>query len=351
MVVGFVMLAVTRVLLGVAEGPNFPSMNRGVADWLSSRERAIALGNSLVAVPLALAIGAPIVTQLILHVGWRGMFLVLMVLGLIWLPLWWFLFRDFPEHSRHVNQAELEHIRDGQLPDQKTESKALHDRRRRLKGMWKFLLTNPTLLANDWAFFVFGYYLFFFMTWLPTYLEQAYHLDLGQVGVFAIAPWLVAAVLLWGCGYLSDTLLRGTGNLRWSRSYPIWISQLLSALCILPMIFVHDLTVMLAFLSLAVGLGMSANATFYAVNIDVARERAGTAFGVMNTFFAISGLLAPLVTGWVVNATHSFNNAFWLMALLALSSVIVVILFHHPERSDRLEEAVAGRSIIETVAE
>jgi ACS family hexuronate transporter-like MFS transporter len=245
--VGFVMLAGARVLLGVAEGPNFPCMNRSVADWLSTRERAIALGNSLVAVPLTLAIGAPVVTQLILHSGWRGMFLVLMVLGLIWLPLWWFLFRDFPEHSRFVNQAELEHIREGQRLNTTGEAGTLHHRRRKLKGLWKFLLTNPTLLANDWAFFVFGYYLFFFMTWLPSYLQSAYHLDLKQVGMFAIAPWLAAALLLWGCGYLSDMLLRRTGNLRLARSHPIWISQLLSALCILPVIFVHDLTVMLVF--------------------------------------------------------------------------------------------------------
>ena len=335
--VSFTMLAGSRVLLGVAEGPNFPAMNRGVADWLSSRERAIALSNSLVAVPLALAIGAPIITQLIIHVGWRGMFIVLMILGVAWLPLWWFLFRDFPEHSRFVNRAELEHIRDGKLMNQAAESEIINKRRRHMQGMWKFLLSNPTLLANDWSFFVFGYYLFFFMTWLPTYLEKAYHLDLKQVGVFAILPWLTAALLLWGFGYLSDALLRRTGSLRISRSHPIWISQLLAGLCILPVIFVHNLTVMLIFISLAVGLSMSANAAFYAVNVDVAKERAGTALGVMDTFFAISGFVAPLVTGWVVGATHSFNNAFWLMALLALSSVAVVILFHHPDKSGRLE--------------
>lgn len=340
--VGFVMLACARVLLGVAEGPNFPAMNRGVADWLSSRERAIALSNSLVAVPLALAIGAPIVTQLILHVGWRGMFIVLMLLGVIWLPLWWFLFRDFPEHSRYVNAAELEHIRDGKSVDRTSDAKTMHNRRRHMPGMWKFLLSNPTLLANDWSFFVFGYYLFFFMTWLPTYLEKVYQLDLKQVGVFAIAPWLTATVLLWGFGYLSDMLLRKTGSLRIARSHPIWISQLLAGLCILPVIFVHDLTVMLIFISLAVGLSMCANAAFYAINVDVARERAGTALGVMDTFFAISGFVAPLATGWLVGLTQSFNATFWLMAALALSSVVVVILFHHPDRSGRLEQPQAG---------
>lgn len=335
--VGFIMLASARVLLGVAEGPNFPAMNRSVADWLSSRERAVALSNSLVAVPLALAIGAPVVTQLIIHVGWRGMFIVLMLLGIIWLPLWWFMFRDFPEHSRFVNQAELEHIRDGQAVDRGVEATVMHHRRRNIKGMWRFLLSNPTLLANDWSFFVFGYYLFFFMTWLPSYLQETYQLNLRQVGIFSILPWLAAALLLWGSGYLSDALLRKTGSLRIARSHPIWISQLLAGLCILPVIFVHDLRIMLVFISLAVGLSMSPNAAFYAINVDVARERAGTALGVMDTCFAISGFVAPLVTGWVVGTTHSFNNAFWLMALLALSSVVVVILFHHPDRSGRLE--------------
>jgi ACS family hexuronate transporter-like MFS transporter len=335
--VGFTMLASMRILLGVAEGPNFPSMNRGIADWLSSRERAIALSNSLVAVPLALAIGAPMATELIIHVGWRGMFIVLMILGFVWLPLWWFLFRDFPEHSRFVNAAELEHIRDGKTSDRGIDSKTLHQRRRHVRGLWKFLLSDPTLLANNWAFFVFGYFLFFFMTWLPTYLETIYHLNLRQVGLFSILPWLTAAFFLWIFGYVSDALLRTTGRLRIARSHPIWISQLLAGLCILPVIFVHNLTVMLVFISLAVGLSMSANAAFYAVNVDVAKERSGTALGIMDTFFAISGFAAPLVTGWLVQLTRSFNGAFWLMSVLALSSVAVVILRHHPDRGSRLE--------------
>ncbi|OYV49820.1 MAG: MFS transporter [Burkholderiales bacterium 21-58-4] len=334
---GFTMLACARVLLGVAEGPNFPSMNRGIADWLSSRERATALSNSLVAVPLALAIGAPMVTELIIHAGWRGMFIVLMILGFIWLPLWWFLFRDFPEHSPFVNSAELEHIRDGRASDRSIDSRTLHHRRRQVRGLWKFLLSDSTLLANDWSFFVFGYFLFFFMTWLPTYLETAYHLDLRQVGLFSILPWLTAAFFLWIFGYISDALLRKTGSLRMARSHPIWISQLLAGLAILPVIFVHNLTVMLVFISLAVGLSMSANAAFYAVNVDVAKERSGTALGLMDTFFAISGFLAPLATGWLVELTHSFDGAFWLMSILALSSVLVVILFHHPDRGGRLE--------------
>ncbi len=342
--VGFAMLVVARVLLGVAEGPNFPALNRAVADWLSSRERAIALGNALVAVPLALAIGAPIVTQLILHVSWRGMFIVLMLASLLWLPLWWWLFRDFPEHSKHVNAAELAHIRDGAAPELDHAASARHAARRKTRGLWKFLLRNPTLLANDWAFFVFGYFLFFFMTWLPSYLQQTYGLKLAAVGWFSVLPWLTAALMLWGTGYLSDWLLRRTGRLRVARSHVIWVTQLLAGLCILPVIFVHRLDVALVFITLAVGLGMSSNACFYAVNVDVARARSGTALGVMDTFFALAGFIAPVLTGWLVGISGHYTAAFALLAVLALSSVLAVLLFHHPDQSARLDDGTDTRA-------
>ena len=334
---GFAVLFAARVMLGVAEGPNFPVMNRVAADWLSPQERAIALSNALIAVPLALAIGAPVVTFLILHIGWRGMFFTLAVLGLLWLPVWWLFFRDFPEHSRHVNEVELDHIRaDGRRYAHDADT--IHASRRRLKGLWKFLFTNPTLLANNWAFFVFGYYLFFFMTWMPSYLSSTYGMNLKQVGLFSILPWLFAAVLLLATGRISDALLKKTGRLRVARSHPIWISQLLAALSIVPVVLAHSETVALIFVSLAVGLGMAANSAFYAINVDVAPARSGTALGVMDAFFAIAGFAAPAITGWLVHATGNFATAFWLMAALSLSSVLVVLLFHHPDHGPQLEE-------------
>lgn len=334
---GLGMLFAARVGLGLAEGPNFPSLNRTVADWLSSRERAIALSNSLVAVPLAGVVGGPVVTQLMAVTGWRGMFMALMLLGLAWLPLWWFLFRDFPEHSPRVNDAELRHIRDGRETPRDGDARQMHRARRHAPGLWRFLLTHPTLLANNWAFFVFGYFLFFFFTWLPGYFQQAYQLNLKAVGLFTVLPWLLAAVLLWGCGYLSDYVLRRTGRLRLARSYPIWISQLLAAASILPLIFTHELWVALTFISLAVGFSMSANAAFYAINVDVAQRRSGTALGVMDTLLAVAGFAAPAVTGWLVERSGSFDAPFWLLFGLAISSVVVVILFHHPDRGQRLE--------------
>jgi nitrate/nitrite transporter NarK len=74
---------------------------------------------------------------------------------------------------------------------------------------------------------------------------------------------------------------------------------------------------------------MSANASFYAVNVDLAKERAGSALGLMNTVFAISGFLAPTVTGLIITFTGHFEAVFWLLAGLGLSSTLTTFLFHN----------------------
>jgi MFS transporter, ACS family, hexuronate transporter len=323
-------LYAARVLLGVSEGPNFPALTGAVSQWLSPHERATALGNALLAVPLALAIGGPIVTELMGWLDWRLTFAVLFVLSAAWVPLWFFLFRDSPGESRFVNQAELEHIRAG--------NSAPSDAPRGVLKSWPgfdvigALLSNRTLLANYWAFFVFGYFLFFFMSWLPSYLEKKYGLNLQAVGLFTVLPWLAAAFLLWLFGRWSDHLLKTTGKLRIARSYLIAGSQFVAALAVIPVALTNDLTVAIAGITVAVAASMGANAAYYAVNVDIVPERAATALGIMDFAFAVAGFLAPAVTGWVLNLRGSFTDGFLLMAVLALSSVIVVLLFHHPDK-------------------
>lgn len=327
---GFVVLYAARVLLGVSEGPNFPALTGAVSHWLSPHERATALGNALLAVPLALAIGGPIVANLLEWLDWRLTFAALFALSILWIPLWYCLFRDDPADSPHVDAAELAHIRSAD-PSVTTAPRAA-PRSWPSANVIKTLLTTPTLLANTWAFFVFGYFLFFFMTWLPSYLERKYGLNLHSVGLFTVLPWLAAAVLLGLMGRWSDRLLKSTGRLRIARSYLIAGSQFVAALAVIPVALTDSLTVAIAGITVAVAASMGANAAYYAVNVDIVPGRAATALGIMDFAFAIAGFLAPAITGWVLDLRGSFADGFLLMTALALSSVLVVLLFHHPDR-------------------
>ncbi len=324
---GFWWLLVSRIWLGVAEGPNFPALSRTNADWLPMAERARALAISLAAVPFASVVGAPLISTLVMGLGWRWMFVHLGILGLIWAVIWWVIFRDLPKESRLVSSQERKYIEDNIEPEPKAAHSLVSQ-----KITWRFMLFNPALLVNHYAFFVFGYLLFFAITWLPGYLEQTYGIKLKLIGFFLVAPWLVATILLIVGGILSDQIWKKTKSIRLSRSYIIWISQILSAACFLPIVFQPSLKMALVCITLGIGFGMMPNAAFYALNADLARQRVATSLGIMDCAFALAGILAPFITGYLSNLTGNFVAAFSLLIILSSTSAIGIILFQHPDK-------------------
>lgn len=324
---GFAWLVVFRFLLGFTEGPSFPSFNRVCADWLPVSERGRALAFGLAAVPFSSVIGAPLLSSMVSTVGWRLMFVILGALGIFWAMLWWTIFRDKPEACRAVSKNELNHIKE----ELATEKIVAHTSVEH-KTTWRFMLCNRAFLANNYAFFTFGYLLFFAVTWLPGYLEQTYSINVKAVGWFLVLPWLLATILLIAGGWLSDYLWHKTQRIRIARSHMIWICQIASALCFIPVILTHSLTVAIVGISLGVGIGLMPNAAFYALNADLARDRAATSLGLMNFSFALSGILAPLITGWLSDMTGNFAGAISLLVVLTLTSALGIILFHHPDK-------------------
>lgn len=327
---GFGTLIVFRILLGVAEGPAFPALTRVAADWLPLKERARALGFGLAAVPFASVIGAPVITSLIESVGWRVMFFVLGLSGIIWSVVWYKLFSDQPQDNSHVSNLELAHIMQehgASIPSNTQTS-------------WRFILFNRTLMINNYAFFAFGYLLFFAITWLPGYLEQTYHLEMKTIGWFLILPWAVATVLILIGGALSDWLWTRTKSIRLARSHLIWVCQLLSVLCFIPVLTTPSLPVTAIGISLGIGLGLMPNAAFYAINADLAYDRAATSLGIMDGAFALASILAPLLTGWLASLTGSFAAPILLLMILTLSSSALIFFCQKPDDMINIKPAL-----------
>ncbi|MDE3055147.1 MAG: MFS transporter [Verrucomicrobiota bacterium] len=312
-----------RFLLGMTEGPHFPAVTRSVSDWLPPSERARALSLGLVAIPLSSVIGAPITSYLVADLGWRNMFFIISGIGILWAIIWHRVFRDRPEESRYVNRAEQKLI-GASSEDLKKKGEAID---------WRYLLMHPTLLANNIAYFAFGYMLFFATLWLPGYFLKQHNLDLKSTGWYLVIPWLVGAIFLKAGGHLSDWLYRRTGRSRVARSHLIWCSQLLAALSFLLLGFTHSLGWSLFFLTLGLGFGLMPQPAFFSINIDVAKERAASSQGVTSSALSLAGILAPALTGWLIDLTNSYQAAFLLLAALTGIAVVTVIFFHHPDRS------------------
>lgn len=313
---GFVWIFIFRLLLGLSEGPSFPALTRVAADWLPLKERARALAVGLAAVPFASVLGAPFISHLIVVTGWRLMFILLGLLGIIWAIIWYIIFRDQPADCKYVTADELQHI---QYEHAILKSKT--------KTSWRFILFNRSLVVNNYAFFSFGYLLFFAITWLPGYLEQTYHLKIKEVGWFLLLPWLTATILILVGGFLSDWLMEKTKSIRIARSHLIWICQIISAVCFIPLLFTHSLIIVAVSISLGVGFGLMPNAAFYAINTDLAYDRAATSLGVMDCAFAAAGIVAPLLTGWLATLTGNFSAAFILLIVLTFSSALAIVLW------------------------
>lgn len=322
-----------RFLLGITEGPHFPAISRSVCDWLPSSERARALSLGLVAIPLSSVVGAPLCAYLVADFGWRVMFFVISSVGILWAFVWYYLFRDNPQDSPNMTAEEKKLITASyeQVVKAKQESKI----------DWRYILTHPALLANNFAYFAFGYLLFFATLWLPGYFLREHNLNLKSVGWYLTIPWIVASVFLKFGGLLSDWLYKKTGSSRLSRSHVIWISQLFAAICFMFLSFTHSLHLSLFFLSLGLGFGFLPQPAYFSVNIDVAKERAGSAQGITSSCLSLAGILAPVLTGWLVDLTGNYQAAFLLLSGLTIVSVAVVILFHHPDPKVKAEQPQA----------
>jgi ACS family hexuronate transporter-like MFS transporter len=299
----FWMFLALRILLGLGEGVGFPAMNRALVDWMRPSELGRAISFSLLGVPLALLIGGVTLAPLILGIGWRWSFVTLGVVGLVIGGVFLALYRQPPTP---VDTGPT------------TRASVIPVRR---------VLLNPTLLATGWSFFAFGWVLFFAVAWLPGYLEQTWSLDLKSVGWSSTLPWALALVLMPIAGWISDAIMAWTGSIRSARVHLIWICQSLAVVCFVPVIFVHSVGWAVTFISLAIGFSMAPNSPYYSICADLFKGRAGLATGVIVTFFSLSGVVCPVITGWLAETGGGFAAAFTALCVVVGSGVIGMLVF------------------------
>ncbi|MCE5293551.1 MAG: MFS transporter [Chlamydiales bacterium] len=321
---GFWSFIAIRFMLGLTEGPHFPAMASSIGNWLTPNERARALSFGLVAIPLSSCVGAPIISYLVATFEWRMMFWIVSLVGIVWAGVWYYFYTDSPQDSPRVNAQEKEYIKSNQVQTQ-TKSSSVID--------WRFMLLHPALIANNVAYFAFGYMLFFATLWLPGYFLHEHNLNLKSVGWYLTIPWLVGAVFLKFGGILSDWLYKKTGSGRIAYAHLIWISQLISGCFFVMLSLTSSLTMATILLSFGLGFGLMSQPSFFSVNIAIAKERAGTSQGINSSCLSLGGIIAPILTGWLIDKTGTYKAAFLLLAATMLIAVVTVILLHHPDRA------------------
>jgi MFS family permease len=306
-----------RLLLGVGEAPTFPANAKAIGYWFPAKERSSATAIFDSAAKFASAIGVPLIGVLLLKVGWRWSFAVTGVVSFLYFLFFWKVYRD-PNDDPELSAAERRHIAEDAEPVLESEPGAT--------ASLGFLLRQRKVLAMVLGFGSYNYVFYLLLTWLPSYLSSALHIDLLHSFLYTGVPWLVATVadLVIG-GWLVDALIHRGKDANLVRKTVLVVGTALG-LGIIGAAHAHSAVRALIWISISIG-GLSAAAPvgWSIPSLIAPRHSVGKVGGIMNFSNQVSGIAAPIVTGYVVAATHAFAWAFWVSAVYLLVGVAAYI--------------------------
>lgn len=316
-VTGAAALMACRLGLGLAEAPSYPANSRVVRTWFPQSERARANAVYAVGQYVGLAFLSPVLFWIATAYGWRALFVLSGVLGLIFGLVWITTYREPGQHPR-VTESELQHIRGAELGLAAVEQAPFS-----WSAFWQ-LLGRRQILGASLGQFASNSTLVFFLTWFPTYLANARHMQLRSVGWMAAAPYIAASCGVFAGGWLSDWLLRKTGSATLARKLPV-ILGLLMAATIFAANYARDDATVVAIMSF-VFFGQGFCNLGWTLITDVAPSRyIGLTGGLFNLCANLAGILTPLIIGLIVGNTGSFAGALRYVGSMALVGVIAYV--------------------------
>lgn len=311
---------VARFGLGLGEAGNFPAAIKTVAEWFPKRERAFATGIFNSGSNVGAIIAPAIVPWIALTWHWQAAFVITGALGFLWLALWLWLYQP-PEKHKRLGAEELAYIRSD--PEEATTPIP-----------WLRLAT----VRQTWAFSL-GKFLtdpiwWFYLYWIPKFLNEKHGLTLGKLGPPLIAIYLVADVGSIGGGWLSSFFIKRGWSINAARK----TAMLACALCVVPIVFASEVTNVwsaVALISLAAAAHQGWSANLFTTASDMFPRRAvGSVVGMGGMAGAIGGMLIATGTGHLLQLTGNYHTVFVVAGMAYLVALVVIHLF-----APRLQQA------------
>jgi sugar phosphate permease len=332
-----------RFFFGIGEAGAFPTATRGMTFWVPATERGFAQGFTHAFSRLGSALTPPLTVWVARRWGWRAAFIFFAIVGGLWAVIWLLTYRDRPEEDSRVNEAELAVIR-GDRGSQGAGLRTEHlgsdakaaSRRTPMSGRaevpWAILLGSPNMWAINVQYFAYGYSLWFYLTWLPTYFIDVQHFSFMATGIYSSIPFLAGMIGDTVGGWLCDYMGKRTGSLRLSRGGVGAAAMALTAVFLIPGAATGNPALAVILLSVAAFFLEMNIGPAWAVVMDVGGEYAGTVSGMMNMFGSLAGGLSPIIFAAVWQRTGSAILPFMISGSLMVVGAIAW-LFIDPTRS------------------
>ena len=300
-----------RAALGLGEAGVFPASIKCVAEWFPRKERALATGIFNAGTNIGAIVTPLIVPWIAVHLGWRWAFLLTGALGFAWLILWLWLYRN-PEQHPYCTSGERRYIQSDPVAQAG-------------KIKWSQLLPHRQMWAFAAGKFMIDPIWWFYLFWIPDYLQRTHGLHLTQIGLPILVIYVISDLGSIAGGWFSSSLIRRGVSVNAARKWAMF----LCALCVLPIACVYRLSglwpaTVLIGLAAAGHQGFSAN--LFTLSSDLFPSRAvASVVGIGGMAGAIGGMLIAEIVGHVLQWTGSYMVPFF----IAASAYLIALLFIH----------------------
>jgi MFS transporter, ACS family, D-galactonate transporter len=311
-----------RLALGLAEAPCYPSNSRILNSWFPQAERARATGVYSVGQYVGLGFMLPVLAWIVSNWGWRALFYIVGGTGVVYGLAFWALYRDPDEHPR-VGQRELDLITAGGGSTAKPAPIPF------TPGNIGKLLAKRQIAGASIGQFCSNSTLVFFLTWFPSYLADERGMTFIKAGWVASLPYISASAGVLLGGFVSDRIIRATGNATLGRKLPIVVGLLMCSTMIAAN-YVDSNALVIAIMSFAFfGQGMC-NLGWTLISDVAPKSMIGLTGGVFNLCANLAGIVTPIVIGLIVQTTGSFYGALAYVAALGLVGVAAYVFVVGP---------------------
>ncbi|WJY14757.1 MFS transporter [Pectobacteriaceae bacterium CE90] len=313
---GYSMFYGLRMLLGISESPFFTSGIKITHRWFSDQERGLPTAIINTGSQIANAVAPPILTILLLTLGWRGMFISIGLAGIPLLLSWLKFYREpTPAEEKEIHTPSNTFI---QATEEPQDSKRSWGNLFRHKTTWFMILGNFSIMFTIWVY----------LTWLPSYLEKSLGFSLKQTGWIASIPFFAGIVGVLCGGVISDRLIRHGISAITSRKIPIVLGAALAACFVAPIPFVHNNAVTILLLSLGYFCSQLPSGVIWTLATDIAPKDQVASLGAIQNFGGFLGAAsAPIITGIILDTTGMFTDVFFLGAGLLMLGALSYGLF------------------------
>jgi MFS family permease len=315
-ITGYVQFILVRALLGVGEAPMFPTAARVVRDWYHEGDQATGVGIWNGAPALGTAIAPALLTPIMLVAGWRWMFVLMGIAGVVLAIVWYAVYRDFD--AADLDHDDRHYLYGGAgAPETHPVEAGAWGRLFHFRATWGLIL----------GFFGNVYIGWLFIAWLPGYLEMQRHITIAKTGFVAAVPFLFGLAGSILGGYLADRLTRRGMTAIASRKMVTIVGVVAMSLATFVAAETSSNFIAVASISAAVFFGFASSGTSWSLATACAPASYAASLGAIMDFGGfIGGALAPMVTGFVVQATGSFTPALLVAGAIGLCSSVAYLV-------------------------